>query len=329
MRIIFHIGMGKTGTTSIQNALSAAGAQLAEQRTAYLGMWFDMIDPAFFGLEGSQQFFDLGDTALRAHAERFAGICEERARRDGTELFLFSNEAIFEAGPALTPFFEALDRHMDVRFLAYMRDPHRWLPSAYTQWGIRHKHNKGAVRTFPETARELIGMYDATRHWVAAFGDRLTVRPQDTGTDVVADFATACGMDVDLPERRSLERSEPAELILRAIYNDRFEDRMLPQQFNNFVVNPQRGIRSVSEMRERCFAHEGIAEIVSERRELFEFIRDNLGLDFLEDTTEHRGLPDETELRARLIDYLIEIAFSQAHRIKRLEREVEKLAKAQ
>lgn len=51
MKIVFHIGMGKTGTSSIQAALSQNAGELRKQGALYLGMWFDRLDPSYKGLQ--------------------------------------------------------------------------------------------------------------------------------------------------------------------------------------------------------------------------------------------------------------------------------------
>ena len=37
--LLFHIGMGKTGTSSIQYALDSSADRLAAKGVRYLGMW--------------------------------------------------------------------------------------------------------------------------------------------------------------------------------------------------------------------------------------------------------------------------------------------------
>ena len=58
MRLILHVGMGKTGTSSIQKVLEANQAGLKAQKAHYLGMWFDFVDPRYHGIQGVRDVFE-------------------------------------------------------------------------------------------------------------------------------------------------------------------------------------------------------------------------------------------------------------------------------
>ena len=199
MKLVMHIGMGKTGTSSIQRALATNQQRLAAQRAAYLGMWFDAIDPSFEGLMG-QRHFAAGDAEqMHDRALALRSILERRAASEGIETFVFSNEAIFPSVATMTPFLAALGERLDLRLVTYLRDPRSWLPSADAQWGIRHKVEGGPIRPFPERARTLIENYEAIRAWVERFPDILVVRRFEKGADVVADFAAVAGVALEAP----------------------------------------------------------------------------------------------------------------------------------
>ena len=328
MKLVMHIGMGKTGTSSIQRALATNHERLAAQRAAYLGMWFDAIDPSFEGLMG-QRHFAAGDAEqMHDRALTLRSILARRAASEGIETFLFSNEAIFPSVATMTPFLAALGESLDLRLVTYLRDPRSWLPSAYAQWGIRHKVEGGPIRPFPERARTLIENYEAIRAWVERFPDILVVRRFDKGTDVVADFAAVAGVALEAPGRRYLERDEPAETMLRAEFNSRYPGEVLPERFDRVVINTgRRPVPTVGEIADLCLRYDGIEEIVREKQDLFEFIRDTLGLDFLDGhaTEEPAEPPDAAALRSRVVDYLLQISLEQARRIHRLEAMVEEL----
>lgn len=322
MRIVFHIGMGKTGTTSIQYALRNGADALASQKAKYLSMWFEEINPVFKGLDGFSRFMAGNEQEKVEGADSFHSYLVDRADKEGIETFIFSNEGVFEAGHQLAPFFRRLkSKGLSMTFVAYLRDPQDWLPSAYTQWAIRHKTNKGPVQDFPTAARRLIGQYEGIRFWQQNFGDVLTVRPFESGLDVVDDFAQTVGLELPKSKIRRLERAEPADTLLRAMFNTRFPDQVLPDRFDRFVTNSsQVPVPSLHGMAERCFRHECAKEIVAEKRELFEYIRDSIGLDLLDGDPKPSKMPDEGELQRRVIDYLVEVTFDQAQRLKRLER---------
>lgn len=322
MKLIFHIGMGKTGTSSIQQALRSNSAQLAQQKASYLGLWFDAIDPDYLGIEGQEKFFALDPAKMRLAADRFGAALLERSRNSSTETFLLSNENIFASGPVLDPFLRRLlENGIEVSLIAYLRNPVSWLPSAYTQWGVYHKTAPGPIKPYEARARELIGQYEGIRFWLDGYGDRLIVRQFEKGVDVVQDFGEAVGLSLQSLDARQLERSEPADILLRAMFNDRVPSPVLPERFNNVVVNTgKKPVPSLREMADRCFSTDCTEEIVAEKRELFEFIRDRLGMDFVDSPGERSSIPDHAELQQRVIDYLVEITLDQARRLKRLER---------
>lgn len=327
MRIVFHIGMGKTGTTSIQYALRNGAAALDKQKAAYLSMWFEEIDPAFKGLMGFSRFMAGNEQEKVAGADRFHAHLVDRAAKEGIETFIFSNEGVFEAGPQLAPFFRRLKaKGLPMSFVAYVRDPRDWLPSAFTQWAIRHKTNQGPVQDFPTAARRVIGQYEGFRFWHENHGADLTVRRFESGLDVVEDFAKTVGLELPKSDIRRLARAEPADILLRAVFNTRFSEQVLPDRFDVFVTNSSRApVPSLHEMAERCFRHEGAEEVITEKRVLFEYIRDSIGYDFLDNTPKPSKMPDEGDLQRRVIDYLVEVTFDQAQRLKRLERLVNEL----
>ncbi|MFC2970478.1 polysaccharide biosynthesis protein [Acidimangrovimonas pyrenivorans] len=332
MRIIFHVGMGKTGTSSVQHALATSTERLAAQKVAYLGMWFDAIDPGFRGYEGQERFFTSDAATMESHAEQFYDRLAARSAAEGIETFVLSNEAIYGNVHNFTPFLRRLQAKPDValQIVAYIRNPYAWLPSAYAQWGIRHKQQPGSIQPYGQRARDLLGIYSGFRAWAENFGDCLAVRRHDKGIDVLADFAETTGLALESMGKRQLERAEPAETLLRALFNNRFEEPVLPERFERVVVDTSLcPVPSLHDMTEFCFRHDETAEIIDEQRPLFEFIRDRLGIDYLSETPAPAPPPDEAEIQRRMIDYLVEITLNQAQRLKRLERQIKDLRDAQ
>ena len=326
MKLTVHIGMGKTGTSSIQKALRSNEAKLRDQGAAFLGMWFTDIDPAFARQDGQKAFFAANSAEMAAHAVTFKKAMAARADADDTDRFILSNEGFFGRVAKLTPFLKALAPEIEVNLIAYVRDPRSWLPSAYTQWGVRHKENKGPVQPFAERATTLIGQYKPLRLWHEAFGDALDVRVYKKDLNVVQDFAEAAGVDLDVSAKRYLERAEPAEVLLRALFNDRFEDGVMPERFAAAVLPPSTGVvTSLADMSERCFDQSSLDEIIAENQRHFDYIRDEIGIDLMAGPAPAAKETDQKVLSARLLDHLTEITLGQALRIHRLERDVRDL----
>jgi hypothetical protein len=330
MKLIMHIGMGKTGTSSIQYALRTNPAELEAQRARYLGMWFDAIDPKYATHRGFREFCRQTDSELVASAQAYARHLDSLAEDKGIDTCIFSNEALFVSGPALAPFLTELANHVDLSILAYVRNPYQWLPSAFTQWGLFHKQQAGPLQSFRDRCRILIGHYAALPFWIDSFGDSLSVRRHDKSLDVVADFATLAGLHLTLPDKRMLERSEPAEILLRAAFNNRFPQEVFPERFNN-VLSSRKPVNRLEDIAALCFQHEGIDEVIEGQRPLFETIHARLGdeFDFLSHPSEPHEGPDMQALQSRLIDYLVEISLQQAERIATLEKQIKPLIQDQ
>jgi len=321
--------MGKTGTSSIQDALRAGGKELIAQNAHYLGMWLDAIDPAYKGHAGFMHFYDQDEETLISAAKSFSDFLQRYSETTGVETFILSNEAFFGPAKKISPFLKALQVEIDLCLIAYIRDPAKWLPSAFTQWELYHKQHKGPIQSFPERAKTLIGQYNAIKVWIEDFSEVLIVRKHDTTVDVVKDFALTCNIGIPGLSERALERAEPAETLLRAAFNNRYEQAVFPETFNNFVLPASRKVAALDDLAQICFPNDQINEVIEERRPLFEYMRNRLGpeFDFLSGQTEPKAMPDPDKLQKRLIDYLVEITFLQAERIKRLENQMQELTK--
>lgn len=328
MKVILHIGMGKTGTSSIQQALSAAPDTLKAQRCMYLGMWLDRIDPRYVGHGGIRAFFEENREKMDVRASDFFSSLMRVSNQEEIDSFIISNEAFFAYANEFAPFVIALKELCDLQVVAYMRNPMDWLESAYTQWGLFHKQNTGPIVPFKDRAPYLMGQYEAIRVWHRDFKKELCVRRFEKGIDVVDDFANAVGLKIPGIQKRALERTEKAEIVFRALYNDRFNPPILPERFEAAVLNTsKRKPWRLDDAIALCFGFEGAVEAVENRRSLFEFIERELGLSLLQHTQGVSRGTDDQEIRNRILDFLVEINLQQAERISFLERKFVELSK--
>jgi hypothetical protein len=327
MKLIMHIGMGKTGTTSIQHALRTNTEELENQRAYYLGMWLDFIDPKFHRLSGEKLFFALNASDQEEAAKRMVKKINELSHQTGAETFIFSNETFFSQAKEASPFFKTLQSKIDTSILAYIRDPRTWLPSAYSQWELRHKTHSGPLKPFSIQARNLIKKYDGYTVWKDSFPDILAIRLHDETIDVIGDFVDFCGINFRKRDTRHLTRNEDAEVLLRAAFNNRTNDPVLPIRFNTEIVNTNKKVQSLDDLAKLCFEFEDIQEIVNTRHDLFERIRRDLGenFDFLSRKPIVKKSFDMQATRQRLIDLLIEALFTQADRIQKIEQQLKEL----
>lgn len=326
IRVILHIGMGKTGTSSIQAALDHNHEKLHAQNTEYLGMWFDLLDPAYVGFGGQDMFLSTPAEDMGAQAARFVELLNARAEQNGTTTFVLSNEGWYGEVKRFSPFVAALRALCDVQVLVYARPPRDWLPSAYNQWMIYHKTNPGPIMSYAQAARQLLQTYNGIMTWFDEYGDILTLRPFHKGTDVVADFATHLGLKLDIPEKRTLERVEAAESVLRAYYNNRLNDPAFPHRFDNNIgrISLSQAPKIDAVLKENL-SFEGLERVIASQQELFDEIRDAHGIDLLDHGITAPTAPDEQALRDRLLEQLVFMTMNQADRITELEKELAEL----
>jgi hypothetical protein len=327
MKVIFHIGMGKTGTSSIQNSLNESSAELKIQKARYLGLWFDVVDPSFAQFKGQQIFFAQSDHEMMKSASAFASSLGEISKSESIETFIISNESMFAQVDALLPFFSSLKRQCHLKILAYIRSPSDWLSSAYVQWGVVHKENKGPIQSFEQRARTLIGQYEAFRIWQSNFPDIFEVRQFSKGLDIVSDFSQTTSLRIRNNGKRVLERFEQAEVLIRAVYNNRFQQSVLPDQFEKSVFRPRYDQQlSLRQAMDLCFAGQRVSEIISERHDLFQYIKSELGFDYIDDVKDESFVEiDGPSIRSDIVDHLVEIVCQQGDRITSLEKQIRDL----
>jgi hypothetical protein len=325
-QIVFHIGMGKTGTTSIQMALQMNRQALLDQGVNYLGMWFDMIDPGFAGLAGHEAFFTTSPETMTARTRQFVRYMDAASSQTGATRFIMSNEDFIGRFYSFVDVIDELRKHCKVSILAYARDPREWLPSAYSQWSILHKSYTGGMRSFSDISRSLIRNYSALLLWKDRFPDEVEVRVFDPAIDVVADFAGVLGLELVHLPGRALERLTESELLLRAFYNFRLNDSVLPQAFSQAFrdINFSSDL-GIAQIAAAAFDHSSVDEIVGSHAALFDEIRNRIGIDLLAAPPVARQPVDVEGLRQRALDQALLILMHQADRITQLEQAVAQL----
>ena len=328
MKIILHIGMGKTGTSAIQKTLAQNEAELRFAGMIYLGMWFDIIDPAYKGLRNQAKFFSLNESGLRQAADILVQRLTETAKAEGVDTFIISNEAFSGKFAVLEVIVRRLiELGVTVQAIAYVRDPNGWLPSAFVQWGVRHKIDPGPILPYPEKARRLVNWYSGILEWHMRMGEVLEIRSYDAAPDVVADFGTAIGAALKPLGARILERGEEAEIVMRAMFNNGIAQNVLPEAFDKAVLAGLKAVPRIEDLLVRLFDYSDTPAIVAEKSDLFDALTKACGFDpRTSGKVRTTSLPDASAVRDRLVDALLEVVMSQAQRIKRIESALERVA---
>lgn len=319
MKIVFHIGMGKTGTTSIQVALKQSTQLLREQNAKYLGLWFDLISERFYGLTGTQLFRSANPQEMAAHAKSFYLSLLKDHSENGIETFILSNEGLFQSPESIILFMNQLQEFegVAVKVIAYVRNPKEWLPSAYSQWGLNHKTAVGPIPSIKDMAPGLLSQYTAATKWASDFKGELDFRAFRKSTDVVMDFAEAADIQLSPASKRILERKETAELILRRGFNNLFHDQVLPNVFDEAVKVNSANVESIEQILLNIFDTSAVDLKSPELEDTMKMLSDSFGLTF--DHADENASPDAREVRDRLVDFLVVLSMKLTKRVQRLE----------
>lgn len=330
IKLHLHIGMGKTGTSSIQDALheSEDKGELAEQGVRYLGRNFRFIGEKFAGPPHDvQQHFQRSQDVARSLGERAAEQLLQINQNCAVSRFVFSNEELSLYADTAGAFVGGLIAGgVEVQVVLFVREPREWLVSAYRQWAVSHKAYEGPIQSFADSAPNLIGYYDKALEWVDAYPDRVSVHRFEGAANVVETFANIVGVRLSTTDFRSHTSPDDAELILRALFNDRFEDPILPRIFDRNTALPQANrARLATGLEEALFVYDQADAIIDTRRATIDrLMRLTAEPDTLGKPLERRVMARE-DRRDLMIDYLAWMVLHGARRITHLENELTKL----
>lgn len=201
MRLILHIGLPKTATTTIQHRLSAVKPLLAEAGLSYPGH-----SVSHHEIARGLQAVEAGRASAGFLVDDLLTTFAAEARRVGARQVFISSESMVSATPGTVPRIgAALRRHFpeadEVLVLCYVREPIAFATSLGQQFlksGMGRLHE---VYANPWT----INLRQALQTYAEAFGrESLRVRPFDPARlkdgDVVSDALAVMGLgDLVLP----------------------------------------------------------------------------------------------------------------------------------
>ncbi|WP_172329781.1 hypothetical protein [Mangrovicoccus sp. HB161399] len=323
MEAIFHVGMGKTGTSSIQQVLGANEEHLAKLGVQYLGLWFKILSPDYQGYDGQNRFFASSPDEMRQHADDYHAALCALADNTGNDRFIISNESIYGYPIQFSPFLAQLKTLCDVKVIIYARDPYSWLPSAYNQWALYHKTMPGQIPTYREATKAMVATYSGLRAWAREHRDLIELRHFKRGMEVVSDFSDMLSLYLPPPEKNTLERKDPAENVLRAVFNGLHDGPVLPVEFDRVMAELElSGSPDLQTLSDDLFDYSNTEEIIDSQSVLFDQIAEIYGVDIRQDSRKAHRAPDVGELRNRMLEHLMLLSLTQAQRISELEQSV-------
>ncbi|WP_138469414.1 hypothetical protein [Poseidonocella sp. HB161398] len=320
---IFHIGMGKTGTSSIQAALRDSPAALRAGRARYMGMWMGQLDTAFEGLAGFNRFRDQDASSHRRLAETLARQLGDLAEREDATRFIFSNEAYLPLLENFRPFFERLAERIDLRVVAYARPVGSWLPSACAQWSVLHKTNAGPVESLAEAGDRMMAQYAPITGWIDLLGERVTLRLFERGIDPLADFSELIGIKLGSDGLERQARLPLSEQMLRAAVNNQVDAPCLPDFAEaTFLPKKRRGRMplALSERFRFLFDNSQFAPVIERHAPMLREIEARTGIDLLSAPVPDAPAYDPAVIEDEIIGSLLDIASRQSVQLRRAER---------
>ncbi len=241
MKIIAHIGHGKTGTSSIQKTLSASKDELRTVGIHYLGLNLEFSPVKLYPWQIAAGWPDLikngPEKAQQQLAEVFTKTLES-LENDGIRQVIWSNESMLNRFDIVGPVLQNLrSPSHPVEIIIYLRRHDAWARSAYLQWGIKHKAYSGKVIGFSEWLdKNPINFFRPVKQWLNHQWDNRYIRNFDACDDVVKDFFKCCSIpENQIESRRENESPGIVALALWAMFNSQKEGPTLPYDLQSVL----------------------------------------------------------------------------------------------
>ncbi|GAA2013656.1 hypothetical protein [Brevibacterium samyangense] len=235
MRIILHIGMGKTGSTSIQETLEGSDAELQKHGIAYLGAMLEKSERRTAPWQHPSADLNAAYSGFvqrgRVHGRErlLSEVCEAfdaaaavyEAR--GIHTLVWSNERFISHTALFLAIATALRNRggHDVKAVAYVRRHENWQRSVFMQWHVKMKRNSGENLSFHDfVRRKSLKFAPALEKWDYHFGEDFLLRNFDAVGSVSADFLSLLGIEPGtIPEVRANDSITDEDALLRILYN--------------------------------------------------------------------------------------------------------------
>ena len=235
MKLIVHIGAGKTGSTSIQSTLRENDKLLRSKKVLYLGLMLERTQFKLFDWQRtSSVVMDFHQLSSKDATEQLLQVFRpiiNDAKSEGIHTLIWSNESLLGSNHNFLGALQQLtSEDIDVEILVYVREYASWAKSAYVQWGIKHKTYSGKLKTFHEWSKSnLPSFYRQMKDIVELMPNTLYVRNMNATNDVVIDFLHYANINIEgIQIYRDNDSPKNEELFLRALYNGKYKGSMGP-----------------------------------------------------------------------------------------------------
>jgi len=246
-RVVFHIGAGKTGSSSIQSLLASSSKVLADQGVAFLGRMLEQqVELQLLPREswqrngGWSEWLSSGSNATEGFVARL-GEQLDALEELGIHTVIISNEGLLHNLLNFKPILLQLaERGLRIEVVAVLRRHYEWAFSAYLQWGIRHKIIPGRVLSFgqwldrkrPKFAPSLLAWRDCPGV------DHLILINYSSVSDVVPEFLSRLGLELAYEPSSSARINQAASLLealVLSTYNDHQDGSVHPHEASGLL----------------------------------------------------------------------------------------------
>ena len=239
-KLIVHVGMGKTGSTSIQRTLKMSSGLLADRGVRYLGLMLEESPlkvnyPWHFDF-GWSEYIKI--PAVQRESELVSALTEiDAALPEDTHTLIWSNETFFHGLDLIKNVLLAVAPHFDIEIVGYVRSPGSWIQSAYMQWGIKHKTYDGALKVFGAWAADHPYQVKSFVDGWSNLGFHTMFYNFDAISDVASQFINTYvpGGTDSIKVMRSNDTPAPVALAMFAYHNSLSETPVHPAEMDSLL----------------------------------------------------------------------------------------------
>lgn len=238
-KLTIHIGMGKTGSSSIQSTLCENGEKLDEKGIKYLGLMLEFAGEREFNWQKARGWNIFNSLSKEIMNKQLVHVFERLNNElpDKTSHLIWSNESLFGNAELLSTAISKLDEFFDVQVIGYIRRPDTWVLSAYLQWGIKHKTYKGPLKSFSQWIKNRkFSWEEDMMKWITLVQQAHYYNFDKVG-NVTQHFLNIIlpGKNDEIIQKRVYETPPPAIQALYAYYNSAFDSQVEPNDFNKIL----------------------------------------------------------------------------------------------
>ena len=238
MKLIVHVGIGKTGTSSIQETLRENKSALECQKTFYIGLNTELSPVQKFEWQSSGSWHKVLELEPKEAVRQLSLLLQKtliELEKRKIEKVIWSNESLINLPEIVIPTLKSLKKNgYEIDIIAYIRRHDAWARSAYLQWGIKHKTYQGAVIPFREWVKKGVSFSHLVKPWIAEKWDNTYIRNFDTCVELLTDFFNCCNLSVaNISIARAYDTPGNVALNMWALFNSQRHNAVLPYELEN------------------------------------------------------------------------------------------------